>query len=63
LSARWAVLDTNKKIPLKSGETVLTRQPAMKSTDTSVAALSETVADLSREIANSIIAADGQRKP
>src|SRR5438132_5931303 len=63
LSARWAVLDTNKKIPLKSGETVLTRQPAMKSTDTSVAALSETVADLSREIANSIIAADGQRRP
>jgi len=62
MSARWAVLDTNKKIPLKSGETVLTRQPATKSTDASVAALSETLGDLSRAIANAISAIEGQKK-
>jgi uncharacterized lipoprotein YmbA len=62
LSARWTVLDPNKKIRLKSGETVLTRQPATKSTDASVAALSETLGDLSREIANAISAIEGQKK-
>jgi uncharacterized lipoprotein YmbA len=62
LSARWTVLDPNKKIPLRSGETVLTRQPAAKSTDASVAALSETLGDLSREIANAISAIEGQKK-
>ena len=62
LSARWAVLDTNKKIPLKSGETVLTRPPAAKSTDASVAALSEALGDLSREIANAISAIEGRKK-
>ena len=62
LSARWTVLDTNKKIPLKSGESRLTRQPTSKSADASVAALSETLGDLSREIANAISAINGQRK-
>ena len=62
MSARWAVLDPNKKIRLKSSETVLTRQPAAKSTDASVAALSETLGDLSREIANAISAIEGQKK-
>jgi uncharacterized protein len=61
MSARWAVLDPNKKVPLKSGETVLTRQPAAKSTDAAVAALSETLADLSREIANAIGTIAGQK--
>jgi uncharacterized lipoprotein YmbA len=61
LSARWTVLDPNKKIRLKSGETVLTRQPAAKSTDASVAALSETLGDLSRAIANAISAIEGQK--
>ena len=62
LSARWTVLDPNKKIPLKSGESLLARQPAAKSTDASVAMLSETLADLSREIANAIGAIEEQRK-
>ena len=62
MSARWTVIDTNKKIPLRSGESLLARQPAAKSTDAAVAALSETLADLSREIANAIGAIDGQRK-
>jgi uncharacterized lipoprotein YmbA len=61
LSARWAVLDPNKKVLLKSGETVLTRQPATKSTDAAVAALSETLGDLSRAIANAISAVEGPR--
>ena len=62
LSARWTVLDTNKKIPLKSGESRLTRQPTSKSADASVAALSETLGDLSREIANAFQAIDGRTK-
>ena len=62
LSARWRVLDTNKKIPLQTGESTLTRQPVSKSTDASVAALSDALGDLSREIAKAVSAIDGQRK-
>jgi hypothetical protein len=62
LSARWVVLETSKKNPLKAGETLLARQPAAKTTDAAVAMLSETLGDLSREIANAISAIDGQRK-
>jgi hypothetical protein len=61
LSARWVVLETSKKVALKSGETLLSRQPATKSTDAAVAALSETLADLSREIANAIGTIAGQK--
>jgi len=62
LSARWAVIDdTGKETPnLKASR--LTRQAKEKSTDGSVAALSETVADLSREIAKTVVAVDGQRQ-
>jgi uncharacterized protein len=63
LSARWAVIDdTGKETPnLKASR--LTRRAKEKSTDGSVAALSETVADLSREIAKTVIALDRQREP
>jgi uncharacterized lipoprotein YmbA len=61
LSARWLVLETSKKAALKSGETVLTHQPATKSTDAAVAALSETLGDLSREIAKAIGTIAGQK--
>jgi uncharacterized protein len=61
MSARWVVLDPSKKVPLKSGDTVLGRQQAAKSTDTAVAALSETLADLSREITNAIGTIAGQK--
>jgi uncharacterized protein len=63
LSARWAVIDeTGKKAPnLK--ESRLTRPAKEKSIDASVAALSETVGDLSREIAKTVIAVDQQREP
>jgi uncharacterized protein len=62
LSTRWVVLETSKKVALKSGETLLVRQPAAKSTDAAVAMLSETLGDLSREIANALGAIEGQRK-
>jgi len=62
LSARWVVLETSKKNPLKAGETLLARQPAAKTTDAAVAMLSETLGDLSREIATAISAIDGQKK-
>jgi uncharacterized protein len=63
LSARWAVIDdTGKETPnLKASR--LTRRAKEKSTDGFVAALSETVADLSREIAKTVVAIDGQRQP
>jgi len=63
LSARWAVIDeTGKETPnLKASR--LTRRAKEKSTDGAVAALSETVADLSREIAKAVVAIDRQREP
>ena len=63
LSARWAVIDdTGTETPnLKASR--LTRRAKEKSTDGSVAALSETVADLSREIARTVIAVDRRREP
>ena len=63
LSARWAVIDdTGKEAPnLKASR--LTRAAKEKSTDGAVAALSETVADLSREIAKTVTALDRQREP
>jgi uncharacterized protein len=62
LSARWEILDTNKRTQLQTGESGITRQPTAQSTDASVAALSEALGDLSREIANAVSAVDGQRK-
>ena len=62
LSARWEILDTNKRIPLQAGEAASTRQPTGLSTDASVAALSEAVGDLSRAVANAVSAIERQRK-
>jgi len=61
LSARWAVSDVNKKTPL-SKESRLARPVKVKSTEASVAALSEALGDLSREIADAVRNIDGQRK-
>jgi uncharacterized protein len=63
LSARWAVIDDTGKETLNLKATRLTRRAKENSTDGSVAALSETVADLSREIAKTVVAIDGQRQP
>jgi len=62
LSARWTVIDENGKEAPNLKESRLTRPAKEKSTDGSVAALSETVADLSREIAQTVIAVDGRRQ-
>jgi uncharacterized lipoprotein YmbA len=60
LSARWAVSDVNKKTP-QSKESRLARPVKVKSTEASVAALSEALGDLSREIADAVRNIDGQR--
>ena len=61
LSARWAVIDETRKEAVNLKESRLTRPAKEKSTDGSVAALSEIVADLSREIATTVMTIDGQR--
>jgi len=56
LSARWWVTDRNGTGAPEPKESRLTRAAADKSTGASVVALSETVADLSRQIAQAVIA-------
>jgi hypothetical protein len=63
LTARWAVIDETGKEAPNLNESRLARPAKEKSNDASVAALSETVADLSREIAKAVIAIDQQREP
>jgi uncharacterized lipoprotein YmbA len=64
LSARWEIFDisNNNRIPLRAGESGITRQPTASSTDASVAALSEALGDLSREITSAMNAVDGQKR-
>jgi uncharacterized lipoprotein YmbA len=62
LSARWWVTDRNGTGALEPKESRLTRAATDRSTDASVAALSETVADLSRQIAQAVIALASQRE-
>jgi len=62
LFARWSVLDgADKKVAIVKESRVI-RNAKEKSTDGSVAALSEAVGDLSREIANAVSAIDGKGK-
>jgi uncharacterized lipoprotein YmbA len=62
LFARWSVLDgLDKKVAVVK-ESRIIRNAKDKSTDSSVAALSEAVGDLSREIANAVSAIDGSTK-
>ena len=61
LFARWSILDSaNKKVAVVK-ESRVTRNAKEKSTDGSVAALSEAVGDLSREIATAVSAINGRR--
>ena len=61
LFARWSILDNaNKKVAVVK-ESRVTRNAKEKSTDGSVAALSEAVGDLSREIAAAVSAINGRR--
>src|SRR5512135_309508 len=61
LTARWTVLDRNKKI-LVSQRSQLNRRAGSQSTEDFVKALSETLGDLSREIANALRSFEEQRK-
>ena len=62
LFARWSVLDgADKKVAVVKESRVI-RNTQEKLTDGSVAALSEAVGDLSREIADAVSAIDGERK-
>ena len=61
LSARWAVSDLNKKTSL-SKESRLSRPMQLTSTEAAVAALSQALGDLSREIADAVRDIYGQRK-
>ena len=63
LSARWVVLDANKKNSIHYRESRLSRRAKTKSTEASVAALSEALGDLSREIADAVSTIDGTRRP
>ncbi len=62
LSARWAVRNSGKKDVIRYRETRLSRPAKARSTDASVAALSEALGDFSREIAEAIEAMDGRGK-
>lgn len=61
LSARWLVRNTSRKDTVRYHETRLSRPAQGRSTDASVAALSETLADLSREVAAAIEEMDGRK--
>jgi uncharacterized lipoprotein YmbA len=63
LSARWTVIDAGSKKSLGVKEFRLTRQAKARSTEASVAALSEALGDFSREIADSVRAIAGQQRP
>ena len=60
LWVRWSIVDSTKKIVHK--ESYLTKPVRDKSTEASVAALSETVADLSRDIASAIRNVEGGKR-
>lgn len=60
LFARWTVIDVGNKKPLAIRESRLTRPVKAKSTEASVAALSEALGDLSQAIADAVKAAGGK---
>jgi uncharacterized lipoprotein YmbA len=62
LSARWSVVGGADRKVAVVRESRITRNAKDKSTDSSVAALSEAVGDLSREIADAVSAVDGSTK-
>lgn len=62
LWARWSIVD-GKKETIDRKESFLTKSARDKSTEASVAALSETVADLSREIAGAIRNLEDGKRP
>ncbi len=62
LAARWTVRNSGKKDSLRYRETRLSRPAKARSTEASVAALSEALGDLSREVAAAIESIEGAGK-
>ena len=62
LFARWAISDGGNKKIISAKETRVLRPAKEKSTEGSVAALSEALGDLSREIADAVSVIDGRGK-
>ena len=63
LSARWAVIDTSNKQSRVAKESQFARQAKAKSSEAAVAAMSEALGDLSREIADAVGAVARAQKP
>jgi uncharacterized protein len=63
LLARWAVRDTNKKNSIQYRDSRISYPARTKSTEASVAALSEALGALSREIADAVRAVGGTKQP
>ncbi len=61
LAVRWNIIDPSMKKLISSRESRLIRQARATSTEATVAALSETLGELSREIADAVKAAERQR--
>ena len=62
LTARWTIVNANSNEEIGFRESRFKRPAKEKSMDASVAALSDTVADLSQEIAESLTAIDRQHE-
>jgi len=63
LRARWAVIDADTKQARVAKESHFTRQAKTKSSEAAVAAMSEALGDLSREIADAVGAVARAQKP
>ena len=63
LRARWAVIDADTKQARVAKESHVTRQAKTKSSEAAVAAMSEALGDLSREIADAVGAVARAQKP
>lgn len=63
LLARWAVRDTSKKNSIQYRDSRISYPARTKSTEASVAALSEALGALSREIADAVRAIEGTKQP
>ena len=61
LSTRWLVRNNSRKDAIQYHETRLSRPAQSRSTEASIAALSEALADLSREVAAAIEEMDGKK--
>jgi uncharacterized protein len=62
LAARWSVFAADKRVSIQNRESRISRPLQAQSTDAAVAALSATLGDLSREIADAVKSIHEQKK-